>query len=270
MFLGLYRGKLLSGATQSNLTLYQYNICPFCCKVKAFMDWKGINYSMVDVNPLTKSEISFSKDYRKVPIRMYRLFNHLIHHLVMRGSTQINDSSAILESLVSEMKLSGMLSDKFKDSSDAEINKWLNFVDKELAVLLFPNITRSMLESWEAFGYINEVPHFNPLQKIVLRISGALAMRAANGKIKKKYNIEDERSALVNCVNSWIREGLNSQKFHGGDSPDLADVTVYGCLRSIEKFTTFGELLGAADKELLIWYNRMRQSIPESSCVSRT
>ena len=182
---------------------------------------------------------------------------------------QLNDSSVILNDLVSEMKASGALSEDFRDSADASIGKWLDFVDRELAVLLFPNITRSMLESWEAFGYINEVPHFNPLQKIVLRVSGALAMRVANGKIKKKYKIDDEREALVNCVNVWVREGLQSKMFHGGESPDLADVAVYGCLKSIEKFTTFAWLLGDADKELLVWYNRMRQSIPKSSCVSR-
>ncbi len=167
------------------------------------------------------------------------------------------------------MKTSGALSDDFKDSTDPEVGKWLQFVDKELAVLLFPNITRSMVESWEAFGYINEVPHFNPIQKLVLRLSGSMAMRLANGKIKKKYQISDEREALVKCVNKWIRDGLQSRKFNGGDTPNLADVAVYGCLRSIEKFTTFAWLLGDVDKELLVWYNRMRQSIPKSSCVDR-
>jgi microsomal prostaglandin-E synthase 2 len=167
------------------------------------------------------------------------------------------------------LKTSGALSDDFKDSTDPEVGKWLQFVDKELAVLLFPNITRSMVESWEAFGYINEVPHFNPLQKLVLRLSGSMAMRLANGKIKKKYQISDEREALVKCVNKWIRDGLQSRKFNGGDTPNLADVAVYGCLRSIEKFTTFAWLLGDVDKELLVWYNRMRQSIPKSSCVDR-
>lgn len=71
MFLVTRGSKLLSGTIGSSLKLYQYNICPFCCKVKAFMDWRGLEYSAIDVNPLTKAEISFSKDYRKVPIRMF-------------------------------------------------------------------------------------------------------------------------------------------------------------------------------------------------------
>ena len=34
------------------------------------------------------------------------------------------------------------------------------WVDKELAILLFPNITRSFEESYQAFGYVEDVPHF--------------------------------------------------------------------------------------------------------------
>ena len=52
----------------SKVTLYQYDVCPFCNKVKAYLDYRGIPYDVVEVNPLTKSEIKFSKEYTKVPI----------------------------------------------------------------------------------------------------------------------------------------------------------------------------------------------------------
>ena len=166
------------------------------------------------------------------------------------------------------MRNSGELPSTFKDGlNDPETARWLDYVDKQLAVLLFPNITRNMIESWEAFGYINSVPQFNSVQKLVLRISGALAMRLANGRIKKKYHIEDERVALTNTINQWTRQGLAGKKFHGGDSPDLSDVAVYGCLKSIEQFTSFAWLIGEADKALLVWFNRMEKEIPKSSCV---
>ena len=48
-------------------TLYQYATCPFCCKVRTFLDFYGIDYDIVEVNPLFRNEIKFS-DYRKVPI----------------------------------------------------------------------------------------------------------------------------------------------------------------------------------------------------------
>lgn len=49
-----------------SIKLYQYQTCPFCCKTRAFLDYYGINYEIVEVNPLFRKEIKFSK-YRKVP-----------------------------------------------------------------------------------------------------------------------------------------------------------------------------------------------------------
>ena len=48
--------------------LYQYKICPFCNRVKSYMDYLNVAYEPVEVNPLTKKEISFSAEYKKVPI----------------------------------------------------------------------------------------------------------------------------------------------------------------------------------------------------------
>lgn len=57
------------GSGQVNLpklTLYQYRTCPFCCKARAYLDYTGIAYEVVEVNPLFKKEMKFSK-YRSVP-----------------------------------------------------------------------------------------------------------------------------------------------------------------------------------------------------------
>jgi microsomal prostaglandin-E synthase 2 len=39
------------------VTLYQYEVCPFCCKVKSFLDYHRVPYRVVEVNPLTKAEL---------------------------------------------------------------------------------------------------------------------------------------------------------------------------------------------------------------------
>jgi len=51
------------------LTLYQYKTCPFCSKVRAFLDYHGLPYEIVEVNPVMRKEIKWST-YRKVPILM--------------------------------------------------------------------------------------------------------------------------------------------------------------------------------------------------------
>lgn len=53
--------------TLPNITLYQYETCPFCCKVRTFLDYYGIEYTKVEVHPIFKREIDFS-NYKKVPI----------------------------------------------------------------------------------------------------------------------------------------------------------------------------------------------------------
>ncbi len=61
------RGGVVHESTHlPTIKLYQYQTCPFCCKTRAFLDYYGINYEIIEVNPLFRREIKFSK-YRKVP-----------------------------------------------------------------------------------------------------------------------------------------------------------------------------------------------------------
>ena len=62
-----YEGELPKTKKSMHVKLYQYHNCPFCCKVRAFLDYYGIEYERVEVNPLLKTQIKFS-NYRKVPI----------------------------------------------------------------------------------------------------------------------------------------------------------------------------------------------------------
>ena len=70
----------------ADITIYQYKICPYCSRPKTFLDYLDVPYRAVEVNPLTKSELSFSKDYKKVPI------------MTLNGDI-VSDSANIIESL---------------------------------------------------------------------------------------------------------------------------------------------------------------------------
>ena len=52
---------------EGSITLYQFASCPFCNKVRTFLDYYGMKYKIVEVDPIFKKEIKFS-EYRKVPI----------------------------------------------------------------------------------------------------------------------------------------------------------------------------------------------------------
>lgn len=48
------------------ITLYEYPACPFCSKVRAFLNYHNIQYHAVGVNPVSRQEIKFSEN-KKVP-----------------------------------------------------------------------------------------------------------------------------------------------------------------------------------------------------------
>ena len=66
----LFQIKSATDDTGLKLTLYQYQTCPFCCKVRAFLDYYGFAYDIVEVNSVTRKQIKWS-DYKKVPILVY-------------------------------------------------------------------------------------------------------------------------------------------------------------------------------------------------------
>ena len=74
-----YKGELQKANKDIHVKLYQYHNCPFCCKVRAFLDYYGIDYEKVEVNPLLKGEIKFST-YRKVPIAIVNEQQQVIMH----------------------------------------------------------------------------------------------------------------------------------------------------------------------------------------------
>ena len=49
------------------ITLFQYQTCPFCCKARAFLDFFGFSYDVIEVNSVMRKEVKWSK-YKKVPI----------------------------------------------------------------------------------------------------------------------------------------------------------------------------------------------------------
>jgi microsomal prostaglandin-E synthase 2 len=93
-------------------------------------------------------------------------------------------------------------------------------------------------------------------------------MWLAQGKIKKKYAIDDERQAVYGAIAHWVEQGVGGRAFAGGDAPNFADVCVFGCLKAIDRTDAFAEIL--AETEVGPWYDRMRERTqPGGACTSR-
>ncbi|CAI8595009.1 unnamed protein product [Vicia faba] len=236
-----------SDALPSDVVLYQYEACPFCNKVKAFLDYYDIPYKVVEVNPLSKKEIKWS-EYQKVPI-------------IMVDGEQLNDSSAIIDKLGERI-----LSKKKADSTseDDEETKWRRWVDNHLVHVLSPNIYRNTSEALESFDYITSNGNFSFMEKISVKYAGAAAMYFVSKKLKKKYNITDERAALYESAETWV-DALNGREFLGGSKPNFADLAVFGVLRPIRYLRSGKDMV--EHTRIGEWYTRMEIVVGEPSRI---
>jgi len=142
------------------------------------------------------SSLNRSGEYKKVPIA-------LIDEKQVNGSdeivTALMDDPRVVASLESMWK--DMTLDEFKSSPSAA--KWTAFAGDELGALLYPNICRTLGDSYSAFGYVNNVPTFSTLNKLSIRGIGPLAMYLAASKIKCEYrgsDVHDCRRGLAVCM----------------------------------------------------------------------
>eukprot|EP01023_Acetabularia_acetabulum_P057860 TRINITY_DN6755_c1_g1_i1.p1 TRINITY_DN6755_c1_g1~~TRINITY_DN6755_c1_g1_i1.p1 ORF type:complete len:357 (+),score=75.23 TRINITY_DN6755_c1_g1_i1:444-1514(+) len=253
-----------------NYTLYQYQICPFCNKVRAFLDYHNIPYKIVEVNPVTKSELKWS-EYKKVPV------------LVM-DEEQVNDSNGIISRLNAEIvaqnppqksskgSVAGFFSrSQAQDNQPSEAEKfeeekkWRQWVDSRLVRVITANIYRTIGESWQTFSYITDSGNFSWYQRTGARYFGTGLMYSVGRNMPKKYNIQgDLRENLYNDANEFVR-AMGDREFLGGSQPNLADLAVFGVIRAITGTDTFNDLMKNSD--ILPWYDRMRLLVGDSAAI---
>ena len=260
-----------SGKLPDSITLYQYEVCPFCCKVKAFLDLHKLPYRVVEVDPLGKSELKWS-DYKKVPV------------VLLDGSAQLNNSSSIISQLFVELKASETpsspsstmwFSSRTKKNSSSNNNtpddsmvreEWRRWVDEKFVRAITVNIYRTANESFQTFDYITTHGNFGWAQRQAARIVGATMMWSLSNRLKKKYGIEgDVREALYTLAEEWA-QGLQGQPFMGGATPSLADIEAFGVIRSITGTDTFHDL--QHNTRISPWYERMMKEVGDSSRIS--
>lgn len=221
-------------------TLYQYKVCPFCWKVKALLGYKKIPYQSVEVHPLNKKEIAFSKDYRKVPI------------FVDNSGKQVNDSTPIMR------HIDGQYLERpvFETEADRkkEEDTWLKWADEVLVRALPPLIYANFSDSLKAFDYITKVEKFNWIQQRTVKYSGALVMLMVAKKSAKSQGIADVEAHLKDCLEKWGK-ALGDREFLGGDKPNGADLAVFGILKSVETLPAFRFI--QANAKVHDWYQKV-------------
>lgn len=251
-----------------NITLYQYQICPFCNKAKALLNYAKLDYKAIEVNPLTKEELKpWSQDYRKVPIAKI-------------NQEQINGSDDIMESLLDNTFVQKQLIDQWTSSAGTRTgtdemtmekfrhgdgsSEWIRFANNDLAPILYPNICRSLSESYSAFGYVKDVDNFSSIQKVLIQGVGAFAMYMAASKVKKRRNITCEREALHNALDHLENDGLDNgakEYVSGLLEPSMGDIALFGTLSSVKGLEAHEDAIHKRGGAIEHWYARMESKV---------
>jgi microsomal prostaglandin-E synthase 2 len=225
------------------IKLYQYEVCPFCCKVRSVLDFKKIPYETVEVNPLGKQEIAFSTDYKKVPI------------LVDNGKV-VTESNDIIRYLDENYPKNPVFSENSNDKIKQE--EWLQYADSELVIILPPNIYGNFRESLSSFDYITNHTKFSKPKRVMIKFMGAFVMTMVAKKKMKEREITDPRKSLRKTLLKW-EEALGSKDFMGGNKPDVSDLACMGILQSVHGLKIWDFI--AEQKPIADWYQRVEKSL---------
>lgn len=237
------------------VVLYQYLTCPFCNKVRAYLDAVGVPYVVVEVEPLRKGELAWSA-YKKVPTAV-------VNGVQVNGSDDIIDAvDALLEQ---GPRVSGAPTPA-RSGSAAEA-RWRAWTDEVLVKHLTINLYRTLGESVDTFDYLTR-QNFSPLTAVPAKYFGAVAMHVVARKRRTQLGVAPgaERATLASVLDEFADAVGEGAPFLGGTVPDLGDLAVFGAIRSVEDTGTGAAALAS---RIAPWYGRMRTAVGSSAIMHR-
>jgi microsomal prostaglandin-E synthase 2 len=222
--------------------LYQFALCPFCNKVRAGLELKGIRYRTVEVNPRNKAGLpELPADApRKVPV-------------LVVGDQVVHDSTTILRFLDDAYPDTV----KFRPEPQAlraradEIEDW---VDEELVRALPTVMYGTWREAGRAAAVVARGSKLNLMQDFGVKVAGPVIMHLVAKRLLKKSGRADAH-AWVNESLDQLESWLGEQPFLCGPVMTIADVAVLGVFACVEEFPIYDDI--TARPRLKAWLARM-------------
>ncbi len=229
-------------------TLYQFELCPFCHKVRAALDVKGIPYRTVEVNPMTKKELPEldANVKRKVPV-------------LAIDDTLLSDSTEILKYL--DSKPSPMPEGPARDKAEM-IEAW---VDDDLAQVLPAAIYGTWRDAARAARVVARTSNFGFFHNAMVRGGGSVIMNRVAKKILARRgggNPDQMLATEMDKFEGWLGE----QAFVCGDEVSVGDLAAQGCLTCIRDFPAFTTIMERP--RVAAWYQRVQDLRDANRVVS--
>lgn len=226
----------------TSVKLYEFSLCPFCNKVRAGLEIKGIPFESVEVSPRSKVELPPLPEGtpKKVPV-------------LQNGEDTVADSTTILNYLEEEFPQGVRFHPQDPDlrKRSDEIEDW---VDSQFIEALPTVIYGTWGEAVQAARIVASSSKLSGGQKFLVQLAGAVVMKQISKKILKR-NQRDNAHGWVRDNTGQFASWLGEQPFVLGDAPTLADVAMHGAITCVKEFPIFGEIMHT--KNVAEWYQRM-------------
>ncbi|MGB1258095.1 MAG: glutathione S-transferase N-terminal domain-containing protein [Thiolinea sp.] len=193
------------------LTLYQFRSCPFCGKVRAFLNHTQTPFEVVEVTPFGMKELDFT-EHRKVPV-------------LRDGEQVIVESAAIVQHLNQHHATLPV-------AENAE--EWMQWVDNKLVHFLPLLVHPDFRTSFSNFATVMSREQIAGIKGFVVRLGGAVVMPKVARKMKAKHQIEDATAEFAEAIDHWVNDGLVGKRFFAGEQPGQVDTSVFGVLHSVD------------------------------------
>ena len=216
-------------------TMYCFETCPFCFKVKALLGSRGMEYSKVEVDPTFKTQLKWS-EWGKVPV------------FVDLDGTQVNDSNHILHYIDSN---GPALFPRMGD--DPEQDRWMDFSNSVLGKSIVAVIYTSYRTSVQALDYVTRVDNFSFGSRLINKWIGGFIMRMVGKSRAKMFELPPRENLQYQL--DVMSEGIQG-KFFGKQEPNGADYANFGILRSMQGL--YGFDIVKNHPIISGWYNGMQ------------
>jgi len=249
------------------LYVYQYHACPFCGKVKSFLDYYNIPYTLIEVHPLNKKQLPNRQIFlhdRQVPV--------LLAQPALTGGTfadakVMHNSWAIIEAVMLHMVRTKQIPEEdYYRATSKVVAAWMKWIDERLIPHLFAGVHADGEDVQKFFMYLQEFPKFYKVGLSAKMMPQACVQlfQSQVFSLKQQYGIIEGREydMLFDTIQEWTE--VTGGSFHGGSSPDMADLTAFGVFRTFESLDIFDRIL--RDTDIGPWYDAMTTKVGEHTC----